>query len=192
MLTVACVLSHGPKRSYDRSHVERLAAMVAQHMSQPYRFVCLDDSPFSGWWAKISLFKPGRFRGRVLYLDLDVTVTGGLDDLADFPAPFAIIKDWNRPGVNSSVMVWDAGAADIAYAEFDERLMGCLHGDQDWLGLQILQRATFPPRWCRSYKRHIRPRLDGSLPPDCRVVVYHGWPKSWDLPKASWETADAV
>ena len=93
-LTVACVLSPGP--TYNRSHVDRLEGMVAQHMSQPYKFVCVGDSPFPGYWAKISLFQPGRFSGRVIYIDLDSTVIGSLDDLVKLPAPFTIIKNFKE------------------------------------------------------------------------------------------------
>ena len=185
MLTVVCVLSVGPKRSYDRSHVERLRGMVAAHLDDAYEFVCLDDSPFPGWWAKISLFEPGRFKGRVLYLDLDVTVTGPLDDLAFYAARFVAIRDWERPGFNSSVMAWDAGAVDRLYHTFTPEVMDRLAGDQDWITEALPWKALpeyFPAALCRSYKRHIRPRLDHSLPPDCRVVCYHGRPKSWDLP----------
>lgn len=180
MLTVACVLSEGPRRAYDRSHVRRLGEMVAEHMLQPYCFVCLDDSPFSGWWAKVSLFEPGRFSGRVLYLDLDVTVVGGLDDLADYPAPFVIIRDWNLPGFNSSVMTWDAGVADHFYTHFTPEVMGRMPGDQNWIMKKMLSAATFPRDWCLSYKRHIR---DGSgvLPSDARVICFHGKPKPWEV-----------
>src|SRR3990172_3475193 len=126
MLTVACVLSPGP--TYNRSHVERLEVMVAQHMRQPYRFVCVDDSPFPGYWAKVSLFQPGRFTGRVLYLDLDVTVVGTLDELAYYPYPFAAIRDYQYPlQINSSVMAWDAGVSDCVYDDFMPDAMESLH-----------------------------------------------------------------
>src|SRR5687767_4298658 len=119
-MTVACVLSSvpGKTRTYDRSHVERLQLQVRANLKQPHQFVCVDDSPLPGWWAKLDLFKPGRFSGRVLYLDLDVTITGGLDDLADYPGAFVICQDWGRFGYNSSVMAWDAGTADHLYDDF--------------------------------------------------------------------------
>lgn len=189
-LTVACILSKpqsGPA-IYTRAHVERLGAMVAEHMVQPYKFVCVDDSPWPGYWAKISLWEPGRFEGRVLYLDLDVTVVGGLDDLADHPAPFVVIKDWQSGRFNSSVMAWDAnGWCDHIWFTFDIRsdaVMERVHGDQAWVWSQmhdVSQTEMFPSSWCRSYKRHIRPRLDGTIPKDCRVIVWHGLPKPWSV-----------
>lgn len=175
MLTVACVLSPGPK--YDRSHVARLEEIVAPHLKQPYRFVCVDDSPFPGWWAKISLFEPGRFDGRVLYLDLDVAVVGNLDDLADLDAPFSIINDWGRFGYNSSVMVWDAGAADHLFTEFTPDVMDRMPGDQDWITRKKPGAAILPRRWCYSY----RLGLETGYPDDMRVCVYHGSPKPWEV-----------
>ena len=182
MLNVVCVLSEGPKRCYNRSHVARLEGMVAEYLKQPYRFVCLDDSLFLGWWAKISLFQPGRFTGRVFYLDLDVTITGNLDDLADYPKPFVICKDWGKFGYNSSVMVWDAGEADHLYTDFiksPEQIMNKLRGDQDWITIKKTDAAIFPRDWCYSYKLGNRT----GFPKDMRVCVYHGHPKSWELPE---------
>lgn len=177
MLTVACVLSEGPKRNYDKTHVERLRGMVAQHIKQPYKFVCVNDSPFPGWWAKVSLCEPGRFSGRVLYLDLDTTVIGNLDDLADYPYPFAAISDYQFPlTINSSVMSWNAGFLDHVYKNFTLDVMNRLHGDQNWLHEQA-NAFHFPKQWCPSYREHV---LKGGMHPDARVVVHHGFPKPWD------------
>lgn len=178
MLTVACVLSDGP--TYDLSHVRRLQDMVSENLSVPYRFVCLNDSPFPGWWAKISLFKPRRFKERVLYLDLDVTITGPLDDLADYGGPFVAISDWNRRGLNSSVMTWDAGVADHLFTEFDETVMERLDGDQDWITEQMPDAAMFPLGWCVSYKRQ-----GGRSPSTAKVCVFHGRPKPWEVPEVA-------
>ena len=182
MLTVACVLSEGPKRTYDRSHVARLAFMVAGHLDSPYRFVCLDDSPFPGWWAKISLFEPGRFKGRVLYLDLDVTVVGGLGLIARYPASFVAIRDYIKLGFNSSVMSWDAGAVDHLYTEFTSDVMDRMHGDQDWITARMSGReaAMFPRKWCVSYRASVEPT--GRVPTGAKIVVFHGSPKPWEVP----------
>jgi len=150
--------------------------MVSEHMSQPYKFVCVDDSPFLGWWAKVSLFEPGRFSGRVLYLDLDVTVVSRLDDLADYPYPFAAIRDYQYPlQINSSAMTLDAGVADCVYNDFTPDVMERLHGDQNWVNKKIPDAARFPAGWCRSYRQECR----FSVPKGTRVVVWHGMPKPW-------------
>jgi len=159
--------------------------MVAEHMSQPYKFVCVDDSPFPGWWAKISLFD--RFSGRVLYLDLDTTVIGSLDALANYPSPFAIVENFkeirekNKAPFNSSVMSFDAERVRHLFKDFTPDVMDRLNGDQDWISERIIGANTFPTDWCVSYKvrRYLKFK---SLPKDARVVCYHGFPKCWDLP----------
>jgi hypothetical protein len=183
LLTIACVLS-GPDakhpRTYTREHVFRLKCMVGQHLKQPHRFVCVDDSPLEGWWAKINLFEPGRFQGRVLYLDLDVTVTGDLDDLADHEGAFCIMRDPNiQLSFNSSVMAWDAGAADHLYLDFipDHHIPQLRRGDQQWITEQKPEAHTFPRDWLVSYKRALR---NNDWPDDMRVCVYHGRPKPWE------------
>jgi len=182
-LTIACVLSKGPEYNY--SHVERLEQMVSHHVAQPYDFVCLDDSPFPHWWAKTSLFEPGRFKDRVLYLDLDVTVVGSLDDLADFDAPFVIIKDWREmrgnSEYNSSVMAWTAGAGDRIFTEFNSGVVQVMRGDQNFIQEIMYPCATFPEDWCVSYK--VQTWLKSkTLPQEARVVIFHGKPKPWSVP----------
>ncbi len=180
MLTVACVLSQGPKRVYNLEHVRRLQDMVAQHFDRLYHFACITNSPFPGWWAKISLFEPGRFRGRVLYLDLDITIVGGLDDVALYDAPFVAIKDWLRPTINSSVMAWDAGVADHVFTNFTGAVSERLGGDQDWISEQMPEVKTFPQDWCVSYRKSVKKFR--SVPPGAKIVVFHGFPKPWEVP----------
>lgn len=180
MLTVACVLSEGPKRVYNIEHVRRLQDMVAQHLDRLYHFVCITDSPFPGWWAKISLFEPGRFKGRILYLDLDVTIVGSLNGVALYSAPFVAIDDWLRPTINSSVMAWDADKMGRLFTEFDKPVMDRLKGDQDWITEQMPDAKTYPPHWCVSYRKHVR--MFKTVPVGARVVVFHGFPKPWEVP----------
>jgi len=151
--------------------------MLIGRINQPFEFTCIDDSPYPGYWAKISLFEPGRFKGRVLYFDLDTTLVQGIDDIINFPWPFGIINDWNLPGVNSSVMVWDAGAADHLYTKFKPEVMERLHGDQNWISEKMLSAVRFPKDWCVSYKKHVRPT--GKIPKDAKVICYHGNPRPW-------------
>jgi hypothetical protein len=177
-LTVACVLSEGPG-NYSKEHVQRLQSQVAEYLDQPYTFICLDDSPFPGFWAKISLFEPGRFSGRVLYLDLDVTIKGSLDELAIYDAPFAICKDWTRLGFNSSVMAWDAGTVDHIFAGFDyDEHSQRFKGDQSWIFHIKPDARKFPRGWVQSFKVAV---MQGGFEPDLRVIAYHGWPRPWEL-----------
>ena len=179
MLTVAVVCVEGG--DYGAEHVARIARLVDKHLSQPFMFHVIYDSPWPGFWAKVELFKPGRFTGRVLYIDLDTTPVGPLDDLADFDAPFVAIDDWHRPGLNSSVMAWDAGHCDHIWERFNGPCH--THGDQGWITECMPDAATFPRGQCISYKRRKRSLLPGApfVAGDMRVVVHHGKPRPWEV-----------
>ena len=204
MLTVACVLStNDDRRQYDASHVERLRKMVAKHLTSIHRFVCLSDvdvpcerirltEDWVGWWAKIELFRPGLFEGRMLYFDLDVTTVGELDSIAHYPAPFVAIKNWLRSPINSSVMAWDAGVADHVYLNLANEDIERLHGDQNWIAEQMPHAEVFPREWCVSYRKSVVPlrrfMLPGqpvAVPPGAKIVVFHGFPKPWEVPSVA-------
>lgn len=178
MLTIACVYSGG---SYKPEHVERLRKQLIGKINQPYNFVCLDDSPWPGYWAKISLFEPGRFKGRVLYIDLDVDIVNNLDEIANFPWPFCAGKEWTYPGMHSALMAWDAGAGDHIFNQFSQDVIdsGKYLGDQNYIDSRMLGIAKFPEEWCVSYKKHVKPT--GKVPEGAKVVCYHGTPKPWDI-----------
>lgn len=133
---------------------------------------------WNGWWHKIEMFRRNALHGRVLYLDLDVTVVGLLDDLVLFPAPFVAISDWHSGGINSSVMAWNADAYYHVHERFNFNQECRRSGDQDWIDAVVPEAARFPTEWCLSYKHDVR---GGHQGPDARVIVYHGFPKPWDV-----------
>ena len=171
-LTVACVWVQGHV-PFSARYVVRLRNMVARHLDRPHRFVCLTDrtlalpeietvgirwaNTLKGWWAKVELFKPGRFDGRVLYLDLDTLIVDALDAIVDYQAPAAFVPDagtfQGKEGkavvkrFNSSVMVWDAGTLDVLYARWSSAVAHRLWGDQDWAGEQVPNAALMPLEW---------------------------------------------
>lgn len=174
MITVASVWVRG-QVPFTVDYVVKLRNMVRRHLPIPHRFLCLTDRPAAlpagiqavrietpprkGWWAKVELFNPAHgFSGRMLYLDLDTLVVGDLVPVATFPAPFVLVP----PGgcfagaeglatvrrYNSSVMAWDAGSFHRLYSEWTVCVADRLWGDQDWIGEQMPDAATFPEGWC--------------------------------------------
>ncbi len=104
---------------YGIEYVTRLHDGIARHLDEEQAHYCLTDDPDSlpdgiepilvnpslpGWWAKVQLFDldtmPWRNGAEVLYMDLDVCVTGRLEEL-----PHGIIRDWHWPTYNSSVFM---------------------------------------------------------------------------------------
>lgn len=183
-LTVA-VVNHGNYLGRGDHFVQTMQRMVARNLRQAHQFVCLkDEGDLPGWWSKIELFRPGRFNGRVLFMDLDSVVVGPLDELA---ATKGIIhlKDWGFENdiYCSSVMVWDAGEHDDAFTKFTADVRDRMHGDQDWL-TELGGWPALPPHLCRSYRHHCAVR--GRPPKRCVHVSMHGHPKQTDLPLGHW------
>lgn len=193
-LIVACVC-YGPK--YPDEYVLKLQSAVARNLTLPHEFICLSDRVIDGvtcqplhmvadsWWHKVQLFSRDTFRpgARVLYLDLDVVITGSIDHLACqiMDAPLAMIFNFGPNRVhcahNSSVMLWTAGDPRVAaiYDLFTSDVPRKLHGDQCWIW-RVLQDdiANWDRRSILSYKYDCRGRAPAD---DCAVVVFHGDPK---------------
>lgn len=174
MLTVACVWVRG-NVPYSVEYVARLRAMVARHLTQPFRFVCLTDRPeqvpagveaiaipnprpCAGWWSKVRLFDVALgLTGRVLYLDLDSLVVASLEPVVAFPSAFALIPDAGtfQPKThhevvkrfNSSVMVWDAPGPTEVFATWSSVVADRYWGDQDTIGMLCPDADTFPLEW---------------------------------------------
>lgn len=198
MITVACVLR--PGGDFDARWVRALQAGVERHLSLEHRFVCLTDAPIEGvihqyllhdwpgWWSKMELFRPGLFRGRVLYLDLDTLIVGALDGVAGYDGSFAMLSDFYKPErPQSGVMafrpsdvtrgIWETFSADPESAMRDYR------GDGEWLAAHTepdrLQDAF--PGQIVSLKVHAR----DAVPDGARLVCGHGDPRFSDA-AAGW------
>ena len=139
----------------------------------------------------------GRHPAFVLYLDLDVVVTGELDSLLS--ERLSLPSNWGQSGhggCQSSVMSWDTKSgsygvlADLFHVENltppangNYGYYQGLWGDQEY----ITQHLGNPGRYIRemhgvySYKYHCQ----GDVPDDASVVCFHGAPKPKDV-KDSW------
>ena len=200
-------------KKYGKEWVYRLRDMVSRNLEFD-SFVCMTDKPIEGvdcvecepglptWWSKVGLFKPGKFAGDNLYLDLDVVVTSRLDGLVD---AFLTEPDklWSRddfsysllnhkPGIgsemrrllggdgtiNSSVMLWRDDAGRRVWDDFRPEKMDEVHGDQNWITQALWPDGIrlLPPELVCSYKYHIQ---RGASPSP--VVVFHGNPKVTEL-----------
>lgn len=148
-----------------------------------------------GAWRKISLYKAGRLNleGPVLGLDVDVVITGPLDELIDFaPGKVCMRRDWKAsrlslPYCNSSVFRFEPARHHYIYDEFAADPWGCaLRADgqeQQHSSMTALAHgdlAYFPPHWISSYKSQAIPRWPLNwirpprIPPGSRVMCFYG------------------
>ena len=198
MLIVACV-NVGNYLGQGVKYVEILHDMVMRNLAEGTegRFVVFTDNPdesyasgivvreipareVKGWWAKLSLFKSGVFDDgdRILYLDLDTVITGPLDEIAAYDGPFAILRDVYRPnGLQSSVMLWEAGRYDYVWEGFEAfKFPHLAHGDQEWIERSVeypvILQQQFPGKFV-SFKRDAR----FGIPPESSICFFHGSPR---------------
>ena len=210
-LTVACVWWG---TAYPIKYVEILRNSVARHLTIPYEFVCITEhdkvpdgvrkipTPLSGshkgWWQKISLFKPGIFGDaeRIMYLDLDVIVSGSLDKIGSVQEPFTMIKNFgpNRRHApyNSSLMVWTPSEkSERIFTKFSPDIMKELHGDQCII-IRVMKNENvwaFPDDWIVSYKYSKLPQWN-FIGKETSVFIFHGNPKPdqiKDFPRQHWK-----
>lgn len=219
MVNVICIKWGTP---YSADDVNKLYGMVARHLTRPFRFACFTDDaagirpevtcfpiPPLGvprrdneGWRKLALFAPrlGDLAGVALFLDLDVVVTGPLDDLFDLPGDFIIIENWTQPGEgvgNSSVFRFVIGAHPDIYDRFqaDADTVMATHDNEQ----TVISRAIgkdrlryWPADWVISFKYHCLPfyllRLFRApfLPAGARVVAFHGHPKPAEAIRGEW------
>jgi len=166
-------------------YIDKLRAGVARHLLASHWFVCLrlDDSPLSGWWKKLEIFRPGRFTGRCLYLDLDSVIVGGLDPLV-YRKGAVHLTDWGwaRNVHAGGTLVWDAEIEGRRIWEaYTPQVPGNYENDQEWMtSLGVWE--PLPAHLVRSYRYHCK----AGVPEGASVIAHHGKPKPHELPPQHW------
>ena len=204
---------------YGVEYANKLFAAVSRNLSLPFRFVCFTDDakgltegilPFPipqinidppalyTGWRKLCLFQKNLpIEGPCLFLDLDILITGSLDDFFRFePGKIPIIRDWvtlrrklfpkGPPVGNSSVFRFVANECAFVYEQFLQEKDWALSNfqpPQTYLTHCIRPQMVFwPKHWAISFKEHCRPifplnyLVEARQPIDARIVVFHGRP----------------
>lgn len=208
MLNIVTVLKSGGEYMLD--HVRELREQLRAAGGTQFIFWCLTDQAaeadhagfnairlgegWPGWWSKIELFAAFDGDLPLLYLDLDTRIVGALHDIAMIArrGRFTMLSDFYRLGdAASGLMAWRGGDLRAIYARFREDparwMRQFAEGDQGFIKDCILRGyVPQPDRWQEelpgqviSYKVHVQGRA--SLPPDARVVCFHGQPRPWTV-----------
>jgi len=191
-------------------------------MKKPFRFVCLTDdstgfvdgiealpipdiglSPqewyTKGVWPKLALYVADLhgLQGRCLFIDLDMVIVGGLDDMLDFGAGYVStdMGDGWRPGgrrgaikePGTCVFAFDLGQETQildAFLADKEKAKANFQNEQDFAGAYARSMTFWPEGWVISFKRHLRQPIgkDFFVPPKSppegtRIVAFHGDPR---------------
>jgi len=184
-------------RRYGPDYVVRLAAGVARHLKQPYRFAVMRPEPadgplteISGCFCRLRSFDPawqarqGIAEGdRLMCLDLDMVITGPLDALFDRPEPFTILQGVNSSNpcsFNGSLWMLRAGQhaevwQDFSLAEAARVPFFQFPDDQAWFAAKIPHAAAWTDvDGVYAFKKRNWPKGD-ALPSNARVVAFPGF-----------------
>jgi hypothetical protein len=207
---------------YGADYVNRLASMIRRNTRRPTRIVCFTEEP-SGidpgvethplppinvpervqWkgWRKLSLWQHPLLdlEGDVLFLDLDVVITGSLDDFFDFePGHYCVAKNWSEPELrvgNTSVYRFPIGRMSYIFDDFNrdpERFLARYRNSQKYISGEAKDMVFWPPEWCVSFKHSLLPRWPlnfiqpARLPPTAKVVAFTGKPDPDEARDGRW------
>ena len=148
---------------------------------------------------------------RVLFLDLDVLITGDLDDMLRFPQgdAFVIINDWNTKDNSvgqASCYSWVVGTLGFVKSHFEADPHAVIDryftASQAYLSAQVIERygalQFWPQAWCRSFKKHALPPwylrlfVMPRLPEHTKILAFHGDPKIADALRGVWQEAKRI
>lgn len=212
---------------YGPHFVNRLYAGVIRHTRMPVRFVCLTDDATglkpgievkplpriavpahiatTNPWQKLAVWQDPLFdiTGDVLFLDIDLVITGPLDDFFTYhPGEYCVIENWTQPGKrigNTSVFRFPVGHyRDIydRYVRDPGAITSQYRVEQHYVSAMIPEQKFWPHDWCISFKHTCVPRFPlnwvqtPALPANTRIVAFTGkpdpdeaaagiWPATW-------------
>ncbi len=207
---------------YGADYVNRLHSALQRNVTRPTQLVCYTDDaqgldpaiiphalldvplpdPYRlAGWRKLTVWMkdyPG-VTGDVLYLDLDVVITGGMDEFWDFhPGDLCIMENYTQRGQgigNSSVFRFPVGGNANIWDQFAADPMGVVSGyDNEQIYLsRVAKKITYwPDGWCRSFKHELLPPWPRNffepppLPPNAKVVIFTGKPDPDEARDGKW------
>jgi len=186
-------------RRYGPDYVARLAAGVARHLKQPYRFAVMRPEPadrllteIPGCFCRLRSFDPawqarqGIAAGdRLVWMDLDMVITGPLDALFDREEDFVIWQHANASNpcpYNASVTMLRAGAHPEVWRDFSpmaaaQRPFFSFPDDQGWLWHAVPDAAGWEcgaASGIWAFGKRAWPK-DNKLPAGARIVAFPGF-----------------
>jgi len=208
---------------YGPEFANRLYSMARRHTSGDLRFICFTEKPdglrgeIEAWplppinipervawwpWRKLSLWQAPLAdiaSGDVLALDLDLLVTGPLDDFFTYrPGEYCVIENWTQKGKgmgNTSCFRIPVGRYPEIFDRFNsdpEAVLANWRIEQQYISELIPEQVFWPAEWCLSFKHSILPPFPLNwvktprLPPDARIVAFTGQPDQDAAAEGRW------
>lgn len=152
-------------------------------------------------WRKLTMWKAplADLEGDVLFLDLDLVITGNLDDFFDFePGRFCVIDNWTQPGQgigNTSCFRFPVGKYTHIYDDIQanpEPILKKYIIEQVYITKELDDVVFWPAIWCVSFKHSLLPKWPlnffktPNLPRDTKIVAFTGKPDQDEAVIGKW------
>ncbi len=175
-------------KRYSSTYVNRLWSMIKRHTNRKTRLICYTEDPEGisnevtiyplpeiklpekikyHAWRKVSLWRQQLqgIEGDVLFIDLDVVITGSLDDFFDYKpeSTFCVIENWTQLGSgigNTSVYRFRVGAHKYLYDKMQaqgQEMYEKYGNSQTFISNEIKVKDFWPKEWCQSFKHTMMP-----------------------------------
>lgn len=213
---------------YGPDYVNRLYAMAARHVTPPFTFTCFTDDPSGlrpevrhfpmpefqvtmpvgtpGMWPKSRLWGPklGDLEGPVLFLDLDLVITGSLDDFFTHGPADGVVAARNpvRPlerMAQTSIFRFPVGKLEPMQKLFASDPQGFADKyryEQRFLTHNAPGGVTFfPSAWVRHFRQNcqypfpLNYAFQPRLPRGTRVVIFPGGLKPHEAVAGTYDAA---
>jgi len=152
-------------------------------------------------WRKLSIWQFPLYdlTGDVLFLDLDLVITGNLDRFFDYkPGHYCVIENWTQLGKNignTSCFRIPVGKYHSIFKRFEDdpvKIWKKYHIEQTYLSDSIKEQIFWPSAWCKSFKHNLLPKWPfriwkpAVLPIETSIVAFTGKPDPDDVIKGNW------
>jgi len=138
--------------------------------------------------------------GNLLHLDLDLLITGSIDDFFDFrpELDFIVAENWTQPGKrigNMSVFRFRVGALTRVWERFHPdpmAMMNLYRNSQTFVCRTLGDVEFFPQSWCLSFKHSLIPKwplnffMAPKLPHQTKIVAFTGKPDIDEASRGEW------
>lgn len=186
-------------------YVETLHAMISRNLSLPFKFICFTNlslpivegieyrlfapPSWKGCLPRLWMYSPeAQLEGQVLALDLDIIITGSLDDIASYRGEFCVrskFQQGEEHKADGDIIGFRSGARKNLWDKFtqDPQRVEASTGGRERYYYRAADECK--DRWQNlypgqiiSYKRHVKGK---GLPRNARIVSCHGNPRPHEI-----------
>ncbi len=207
---------------YSSSYVNRLYNSILKHTDRKTQLICFTDNKVginknvickpipkislpkhmeTSPWKKLSIWQSPLepLLGDVLFLDLDLVITGNLDRFFDYKKDqYCVIENWTQVGLgigNTSCFRFPVGKYKNIFDDFQknpELYFKKYRIEQVYISKNINSQFFWPRDWCQSFKHNLLPKWPmrlwkpAKLSNKTSIVAFTGKPDPDEVVKGQW------